>query len=101
MLSEAAAMPRGGTVKDKCATCHGRPDEGRSSRAASSSPRPDFQESRYRTSDPASLYWRIELGPTTVEPYAGERIRNAALGTDPSAKPRSGNWLPTCGRGPG
>jgi mono/diheme cytochrome c family protein len=73
MLSEAAAIAAGRTLfKDKCATCHGSPAEGRSVRADFfQPPAPDFQESRYRTSDPAYLYWRIELGKT-VEPYAGQ-----------------------------
>jgi len=55
--------------KSKCASCHGKPSEGRSGRAAFfEPPAPDFTEDRYRTVDPAFLFWRIEVGKT-VEPY--------------------------------
>ena len=54
---------------DKCASCHGKPSEGLSSRAAFfQPPAPDFTEAYYRNSDPAYLFWRIEVGKT-VEPY--------------------------------
>jgi mono/diheme cytochrome c family protein len=54
---------------DKCATCHGKPSEGRSGRADFFSPRAsDFSEAHYREIDPAYLFWRIEVGKT-VEPY--------------------------------
>lgn len=57
---------------DKCASCHGKPSEGRSSRAAFfEPPAPDFTENRYRAVDPAFLYWRIEVGKT-VEPYLSQ-----------------------------
>jgi mono/diheme cytochrome c family protein len=55
--------------REKCATCHGHPDEGRSPRADFfQPPAPDFSSSTYRTIDPAYLFWRIEVGKT-VEPY--------------------------------
>jgi len=55
--------------RDKCASCHGKPSEGRSSRAAFfQPPAPDFSAQHYREADPAYLFWRIELGKT-VEPY--------------------------------
>lgn len=55
--------------RDKCASCHGHPDEGRSPRADFfQPPAPDFTAPAYRTIDPAYLFWRIELGKT-VEPY--------------------------------
>jgi len=54
---------------EKCASCHGRSDEGRSARAGSfQPPAPDFTESVYRQIDPAYLFWRIEKGKT-IEPY--------------------------------
>lgn len=73
ILGDAAAIAAGRTLfKDKCATCHGSPDEGRSPRADFfQPPAPDFRESRYRSSDPAYLYWRIAAGKT-VEPFAGQ-----------------------------
>jgi mono/diheme cytochrome c family protein len=55
--------------RDKCASCHGHADEGRSSRANFfQPPAPDFTEPAYRTLEPAYLFWRIETGKT-VEPY--------------------------------
>ena len=54
---------------DKCASCHGKPSEGRSDRAGFfNPPAPDFTEAHYRESAPAYLFWRIEVGKT-VEPY--------------------------------
>jgi len=54
---------------DKCASCHGKPSEGLSSRAVFfQPPAPDFTEAHFRNSDPAYLFWRIEVGKT-VEPY--------------------------------
>ncbi len=54
---------------DKCATCHGKPSEGRSDRAVFfNPPAPDFSEEHYLGSDPAYLFWRIEVGKS-VEPY--------------------------------
>jgi mono/diheme cytochrome c family protein len=55
--------------RDKCATCHGKPSEGRSGRAGFfNPPAPDFTEAHYQEIDPAYLFWRIEFGKT-VEPY--------------------------------
>jgi mono/diheme cytochrome c family protein len=55
-----------------CASCHGKVDEGRSPRADGYyPPAPDFTEARYRHSDPAYLYWRIETGKS-VEPYQSQ-----------------------------
>lgn len=57
---------------EKCASCHGKPDEGRSPRADFFRPSaPDFSESRYRAGDPAYLYWRTEVGKN-VEPYLSQ-----------------------------
>ena len=58
--------------RDKCASCHGKPSEGRSERADFfEPPAPDFTDARYRQVDPAYLYWRIETGKT-VEPYRSQ-----------------------------
>ncbi|MGK2944410.1 MAG: c-type cytochrome [Desulfuromonadales bacterium] len=58
--------------RDKCASCHGKPGEGRSERSAFfNPPAPDFTDARYRMADPAYLYWRIETGKT-VEPYRSQ-----------------------------
>lgn len=57
---------------DKCASCHGKPSEGRSERTDFfNPPAPDFTDAQYRESDPAYLYWRIETGKT-VEPYRSQ-----------------------------
>jgi len=56
----------------KCASCHGKPSEGRSGRANFfRPPAPDFTDLHYRDMDPAYLYWRIEVGKT-VEPYRSQ-----------------------------
>lgn len=56
----------------KCASCHGKPSEGRSSRATFfKPPAPDFTNAHYRKIDPAYLYWRIEVGKT-IEPYRSQ-----------------------------
>ena len=56
----------------KCASCHGKPSEGRSSRATFfNPPAPDFTGAHYRKIDPAYLYWRIEYGKT-IEPYRSQ-----------------------------
>ncbi len=53
----------------RCASCHGHPSEGRSPRASFfDPPAPTFTATRYRSLDPAYLYWRIEQGKT-VEPF--------------------------------
>lgn len=57
---------------EKCASCHGKPDEGRSPRADFfHPPAPDFTEPTYRGADPAYLFWRIEVGKS-VEPYLSQ-----------------------------
>ncbi len=57
---------------NKCASCHGKPSEGRSDRAAFFKPAaPDFTDAHYQEIDPAYLYWRIEVGKT-VEPYRSQ-----------------------------
>jgi mono/diheme cytochrome c family protein len=56
----------------KCASCHGKPSEGRSDRAIFfNPPAPDFTDIHYKELDPAYLYYRIELGKT-VEPYKSQ-----------------------------
>lgn len=73
MLTDAAVIAAGRALfLEKCATCHGKPDEGRSPRADFfQPPAPDFSESRYRASDPAYLYWRTEVGKN-AEPFASQ-----------------------------
>lgn len=73
VLGEAAHIAHGKALfHDKCATCHGKPSEGRSDRAGFFNPSaPDFSEKHYRHVDPAYLYWRIEVGKT-VEPYRSQ-----------------------------
>ncbi len=57
------------TFRAKCAQCHGHESEGRGPRADFfEPPAPDFLASKYRTMDPAYLYWRIAEGKT-VEPF--------------------------------
>jgi mono/diheme cytochrome c family protein len=70
VLTDAAQIAAGRVLfRDKCATCHGHPDEGRSPRADFfQPPAPDFTAPAYRSADPAYLFWRIEAGKT-VEPY--------------------------------
>lgn len=54
---------------EHCARCHGTAEEGRSHRAGFfQPPAPDFLSPRYRTIDPAYLFWRISQGKN-VEPY--------------------------------
>ncbi|MDT8440703.1 MAG: cytochrome c [Desulfuromonadales bacterium] len=68
---------------EKCASCHGKPSEGRSPRAAFfTPPAPDFTEERYRTTAPDYLYWRIEVGKT-VEPFRSQGSVMPAWGTLP------------------
>ena len=56
----------------KCASCHGKPSEGRSARASFfEPPATDFNAFGYRDIDPAYLYWRIETGKT-VEPFRSQ-----------------------------
>jgi mono/diheme cytochrome c family protein len=70
LLADAAQLAAGKVLfHEKCATCHGKPDEGRSPRADFfQPPASDFTVPAYRTADPAYLFWRIEVGKT-VEPY--------------------------------
>ena len=70
---EAAAQSVGHDLfRSKCASCHGKPSEGRSDRAAFfTPPAPDFTDVHYGQLDPAYLYWRIETGKT-VEPYRSQ-----------------------------
>ncbi len=57
------------TFLSKCAYCHGHESEGRGPRADFfEPPAPDFSESKYRSAEPAYLYWRIAEGKT-VEPF--------------------------------
>lgn len=65
----ASRVAGAGLFAAKCASCHGRPGEGRSPRADFfQPPAPDFSDARYRSVDPAYLFWRISHGKT-VEPY--------------------------------
>jgi mono/diheme cytochrome c family protein len=70
VLTDTAQLAAGKTLfHDKCASCHGHADEGRSPRADFfQPPAPDFTEPAYRTLAPDYLFWRIETGKT-VEPY--------------------------------
>lgn len=69
-LENAAHRAAGAQLfREHCAICHGETGEGRSQRADFfQPPAADFRDPRYRTVDPAYLYWRIETGKT-VEPY--------------------------------
>jgi mono/diheme cytochrome c family protein len=70
VLTDAVQIAAGKLLfHEKCATCHGHPDEGRSPRADFfQPPAPDFSNPFYRGIDPAYLFWRIEVGKT-IEPY--------------------------------
>lgn len=70
LMEDAAQVAAGQELfRGKCASCHGKPSEGRSDRAAFfQPPAPDFSAAQYRELDPAYLFWRIEFGKT-VEPY--------------------------------
>ena len=70
LLTAAAQIAAGKALfREKCASCHGHPDEGRSPRADFfQPPAPDFTAPVYRSIDPAYFFWRIEVGKT-VEPY--------------------------------
>jgi mono/diheme cytochrome c family protein len=70
LMEDTAQLAAGHELfRDKCASCHGKPSEGRSIRAAFfQPPAPDFTEAHYQEIDPAYLFWRIEFGKT-VEPY--------------------------------
>jgi len=70
VLQDAASLTAGQVLfREHCVRCHGTTEEGHSPRAAFFlPPAPDFRDPRYRTLDPAYLFWRIETGKT-VEPY--------------------------------
>ena len=70
LLTDKIALDRGKSLfMDKCASCHGKPGEGRSDRASFfEPPAPDFTDAHYQRMDPAYLYWRIEVGKS-VEPF--------------------------------
>jgi mono/diheme cytochrome c family protein len=56
----------------KCTYCHGHSSEGRGERADFfRPPAPDFLEHKYRTIDPAYLFWRIAEGKT-AEPFLSQ-----------------------------
>ncbi|MDF1580989.1 MAG: cytochrome c [Desulfuromonadales bacterium] len=58
--------------KQKCASCHGHPSEGRSLRADFfQPPAPDFSATFYKEVDPAYLFWRIRTGKT-IEPWQSQ-----------------------------
>lgn len=73
LLADEAQLSRGQSLfMSKCVACHGKPGEGRSSRASFfKPPAPDFTDAHYRQMDPAYLYWRIEVGKT-VEPFRSQ-----------------------------
>lgn len=70
IISDPSSVKEGARLfKDKCAHCHGKPNEGRSERASFfEPPAMDFTDESYQSIDPAYLYWRIETGKN-VEPY--------------------------------
>jgi mono/diheme cytochrome c family protein len=72
-LADPANIAAGARIfSGRCASCHGKPAEGRSSRADFFwPPASDFTTPAYRRIDPAFLYWRIERGKT-VEPYLSQ-----------------------------
>ena len=72
-LLDSAQISAGKVLfREKCASCHGHPDEGRSPRADFfQPPAPDFSAAVYRSADPAYLFWRIEVGKG-VEPYLSQ-----------------------------
>ena len=73
ILKDKIQLGRGEALfMDKCASCHGKPGEGRSDRAVFfEPPAPDFTESHYQRMDPAYLYWRIEVGKS-IEPFRAQ-----------------------------
>ncbi len=70
LLADPAHQVAGRTLFQKhCASCHGGLEEGRLPTASTYSPPPaTLTHPRYRTLDPAYLYWRISEG-NRVEPY--------------------------------
>jgi mono/diheme cytochrome c family protein len=73
LLEDAAQVAAGHALfRNKCASCHGKPSEGRSVRAAFfEPPAPDFSDTRYQSVDPAYMFWRIQVGKS-VEPYRSQ-----------------------------
>lgn len=73
ILNDDNQLNRGKSLfMEKCASCHGKPGEGRSERAAFfQPPAADFTDAHYRQIDPAYLYWRIDVGKT-VEPFRSQ-----------------------------
>jgi len=73
LLGDPVQIAAGKVIfREKCASCHGHINEGRSPRANFfQPPAPDFTAADYRTADPAYLFWRIEIGKT-VEPYLSQ-----------------------------
>lgn len=86
LMSDAEALEAGQALfLSKCASCHGKPSEGRSDRAAFFKPAaPDFTDTHFREMDPAYLYWRIEVGKN-VEPYRSQGSVMPAWGVHFSA----------------
>lgn len=82
LFADAGALAAGaGQFRRLCASCHGHTDEGRSSRADFfTPPSPDFREGRFRTVDPAYLYWRIATGKNE-EPFRSRGSVMPAWGT--------------------
>ena len=73
ILTDKIELSRGEALfMDKCASCHGKPGEGRSDRAVFfEPPAPDFTDAHYQRMDPAYLYWRIEVGKS-IEPFRSQ-----------------------------
>lgn len=73
LLADSAQIAAGHRLfMEKCASCHGKPSEGRSDRAGFfQPPAPDFTEPRYQEVASARLFWRIEVGKT-VEPFRSQ-----------------------------
>ena len=73
ILKDKIELSRGEALfMDKCASCHGKPGEGRSDRATFfEPPAPDFTDAHYQRMDPAYLYWRIEVGKS-IEPFRSQ-----------------------------
>lgn len=73
LMQDNAQLLQGKNIfLSRCANCHGRQTEGRISRADFfQPPAPDFTAARYRSLDPAYLFWRISEGKT-VEPYLSQ-----------------------------
>jgi S-disulfanyl-L-cysteine oxidoreductase SoxD len=73
LIDDASAVENGRQLfMQKCVSCHGKLEEGRSPRAWSfEPPAPDFTETDYRQVDPAYLFWRIEVGKS-IEPYRSQ-----------------------------